>query len=83
MSLFIGNGRAPHLFMFPDGPGRLFAYIPELHSAPPPLFVEGNEATQNCGYGWRDHGATLIIAKIDRLARNVYYVSGLMESKVK
>lgn len=30
----------------------------------------------------RDHGATLIIAKLDRLARNVHFVSGLMESKV-
>jgi DNA invertase Pin-like site-specific DNA recombinase len=28
-------------------------------------------------------GATLIIAKLDRLARNVHFVSGLMESKVK
>lgn len=27
-------------------------------------------------------GATLLIAKLDRLARNVYFVSGLMESKV-
>ena len=27
--------------------------------------------------------ATLIIAKLDRLARNVHFVSGLMESKVK
>jgi DNA invertase Pin-like site-specific DNA recombinase len=31
----------------------------------------------------RKHGATLIIAKLDRLARNVHFVSGLMESKVK
>lgn len=28
-------------------------------------------------------GATLLIAKLDRLARNVYFISGLMESKVK
>lgn len=28
-------------------------------------------------------GATLVIAKLDRLARNVHFVSGLMESKVK
>lgn len=27
------------------------------------------------------HGATLIIAKLDRLARNVHFVSGLLESK--
>jgi len=29
------------------------------------------------------HGATLIIAKLDRLARNVHFVSGLMESDVE
>lgn len=28
-------------------------------------------------------GATLLIAKLDRLAHNVHFVSGLMESKVK
>ena len=31
----------------------------------------------------RKSGATLLIAKLDRLARNVHFVSGLMESKVK
>ncbi|MGE8121121.1 recombinase family protein [Pseudomonas fulva] len=31
----------------------------------------------------RKHKATLIIAKLDRLARNVHFVSGLMESRVK
>jgi len=31
----------------------------------------------------RKEGATLIIAKLDRLARNVHFVSGLMESKVQ
>lgn len=31
----------------------------------------------------RKHGATLVIAKLDRLARNVHFVSGLMESRVK
>jgi len=31
----------------------------------------------------RKTGATLLIAKLDRLARNVHFVSGLMESKVK
>jgi DNA invertase Pin-like site-specific DNA recombinase len=30
----------------------------------------------------RLHGAKLIIAKLDRLARNVHFISGLMESKV-
>lgn len=31
----------------------------------------------------RKHGATLIIAKLDRLARNVHFISGLMMSKVR
>jgi DNA invertase Pin-like site-specific DNA recombinase len=31
----------------------------------------------------RKHGATLVIAKLDRLARNVHFVSGLMESRVR
>ena len=31
----------------------------------------------------KKHKATLIIAKLDRLARNVHFVSGLMESKVQ
>lgn len=31
----------------------------------------------------RKQDATLIIAKLDRLARNVHFVSGMMESKVK
>ncbi|MGI8711371.1 MAG: recombinase family protein [Acidimicrobiales bacterium] len=30
----------------------------------------------------RSHRATLVIAKLDRLARNVHFISGLMESKV-
>ncbi len=31
----------------------------------------------------RKNGATLAIAKLDRLARNVHFISGLMESRVK
>jgi DNA invertase Pin-like site-specific DNA recombinase len=31
----------------------------------------------------RKQGARLLIAKLDRLARNVHFISGLMESKVK
>lgn len=30
----------------------------------------------------KKHRATLIIAKLDRLARNVHFISGLMESKI-
>lgn len=31
----------------------------------------------------KKHRATLIIAKLDRLARNVHFITGLMESKVR
>lgn len=31
----------------------------------------------------RKHGATLLIAKLDRLARNLHFISGLMEGKVR
>jgi len=37
-----------------------------------------NAAIKAC----RQQGATLVIAKLDRLARNVHFVSGLMESRV-
>lgn len=37
-----------------------------------------NDAIELC----KKHGATLIIAKLDRLARNVSFVSSLMDSKV-
>ena len=30
----------------------------------------------------KQHSATLLIAKLDRLARNVYFISGLMESGI-
>ncbi|WP_240479877.1 recombinase family protein [Ralstonia mannitolilytica] len=30
----------------------------------------------------KKHGATLVIAKLDRLARNVHFISGLLESGV-
>ena len=38
-----------------------------------------NEAIELC----KKHDATLLIAKLDRLARNVSFVSSLMDSKVK
>jgi DNA invertase Pin-like site-specific DNA recombinase len=31
----------------------------------------------------RLHGATLLVAKLDRLARNIHFISGLMEAKVR
>jgi DNA invertase Pin-like site-specific DNA recombinase len=37
------------------------------------------EAIRMC----KDNNATLVVAKLDRLSRNVYFISSLMESKVK
>jgi DNA invertase Pin-like site-specific DNA recombinase len=37
------------------------------------------EAINMCKF----HNATLVVAKLDRLSRNVYFISSLMESKVK
>ena len=31
----------------------------------------------------KKHRATLLIARLDRLARNVHFISGLMEAKVR
>lgn len=61
------------------GGGRLLAEFQEIesgkkHANRPKLAA----ALDHC----RKHRATLIIATLDRLARNVYFISGLMESGV-
>lgn len=40
---------------------------------------ELNKALQAC----RQHGAVLLIAKLDRLARNVHFIAGLLEADVR
>jgi DNA invertase Pin-like site-specific DNA recombinase len=60
------------------GSWRLVAEVVEVESGKKANRPKLAEALRLC----RLHGATLIIARMDRLARNVAFVSGLMESKV-
>jgi DNA invertase Pin-like site-specific DNA recombinase len=45
--------------------------------------VKNRPALQHAIAACRKHKATLVIAKLDRLARNVAFISNLMESKVE
>lgn len=59
--------------------GRLVDEVVEIESGKRNDRPELARALALC----RVHGATLIIAKLDRLARNVHFISGLMESDVE
>jgi DNA invertase Pin-like site-specific DNA recombinase len=61
------------------GDWRLAAEVTEIESGKRADRPELAEALKLC----RLHGATLIIAKLDRLARNVAFISNLMESGVE
>ncbi len=61
------------------GAWRLVAEVVEVESGKRADRPKLAEALRLC----RLHGATLIIAKLDRLARNVAFVSSLMESGVE
>ena len=61
------------------GDWRLVAELTEVESGKRSDRPKLAEALKLC----RLHGATLIIAKLDRLARNVAFVSNLMEAGVK
>jgi DNA invertase Pin-like site-specific DNA recombinase len=61
------------------GAWRLVAEVVEVESGKRSDRPKLAEALRLC----RLHGATLIIARIDRLARNVHFVSSLMESGVE
>jgi len=63
-------------FIHPDNIDREFT---EIESGKKSNRPELNKAIELC----RKHGATLLIAKLDRLARNVSFVSTLMNSGVK
>jgi DNA invertase Pin-like site-specific DNA recombinase len=63
-------------FIHPDNIDREFTEIESGKKALRPLLME---AIDLC----RKHGATLLIAKLDRLARNVSFVSTLMNSGIK
>jgi DNA invertase Pin-like site-specific DNA recombinase len=61
------------------GDWRLVAEVTEVESGKRSDRTKLAEALKLC----RLHGATLIIAKLDRLARNVAFISNLMESGVE
>jgi DNA invertase Pin-like site-specific DNA recombinase len=61
------------------GDWRLVAELTEVESGKRSDRPKLAEALKQC----RVHGATLIIAKLDRLARNVAFISNLMESGVE
>src|SRR5712672_2197061 len=66
--------------LFLDGGGwTLLAELIEIESGKRADRPKLEEALQLC----RVHGAKLIIAKLDRLARNVAFVSNLMKSGVE
>jgi DNA invertase Pin-like site-specific DNA recombinase len=61
------------------GKWRIVAEFIEIESGERPGRPQLAAALKAC----RAHGATLIIAKLDRLARNVHFVSGLMDAGVE
>lgn len=67
----------------PDAPGSLLAEFTEVETGKGSNALakrpELRKALDEC----KKRGAVLVIAKLDRLARNVHFISGLMESKVQ
>ena len=64
---------------FLQGRGDVLEHFTEVESGRKRDRPELSAALQAC----RFHQATLVIAKLDRLARNVHFISGLMESGVE
>lgn len=67
----------------PNAPGSLLASFTEVETGRGSNALakrpELRKALEEC----KKWGAVLVIAKLDRLARNVHFISGLMESKVQ
>ena len=61
------------------GSWKLVAEVVEVESGKRSDRPELAKALSLC----RLHGATLLVAKLDRLARNVAFISALMESSIK
>jgi DNA invertase Pin-like site-specific DNA recombinase len=61
------------------GAGQLVGEFVEVESGRKSERPELAKAIALC----KRHRATLLIARLDRLARNVHFISGLMETKVK
>lgn len=69
--------QAVHVFL--QGRGKLITSFVEVESGKRNDRPEIAAALDAC----RKHKAVLVIAKLDRLARNVHFISGLMESRVE
>lgn len=59
--------------------GVILAHYEDIESGKSNTRDGLNKAIQHC----KNTGATLCIAKLDRLSRNVHFITSLMESKVK
>lgn len=64
---------------FADHRGEIVAEFVEVESGKKTKRKQLVAAMEYC----RKHNATLVIAKLDRLARNVHFISGLLESGVR
>ena len=67
-----------HNYIKAVGGGLIHEYV-EVESGRKSQRPELDKAIKQC----TDNGSVLLIAKLDRLARNVHFVSGLLESGVK
>lgn len=65
-------------YLAANADAELVAEFTEIESGRKSNRPELAEAMKVC----KRHKATLIIAKLDRLARNVHFISGLMESRI-
>ena len=59
--------------------GKVIASFTEIESGNKTNRIELQKAIALC----KQRGATLVVAKLDRLSRNVHFISTLMESKVQ
>lgn len=63
-----------------DGDSELVATFTEIETGKGANALEKRPELRKALEACRKNGATLIIAKLDRLARNVHFVSGLLET---
>jgi DNA invertase Pin-like site-specific DNA recombinase len=66
-----------------NAPGALLSEFCEVETGKGSNALEKRPELRKALDECRKRGAVLIIAKLDRLARNVHFISGLMESRVQ
>lgn len=66
-----------------NAPGSLLATFCEVETGKGANALSKRPELRKALDECRKHGAVLVIAKLDRLARNVHFISGLMESRVQ